>query len=286
MDFATFLDEWSILVNVSLILVIAIIARIVLRIATKRIVKTIVNGVNRMQRDERLDKVMADERLAQRTKTIGSVLDNFTTWAILVTAIVMILSEFGVNVGALIAVSTVLGAAIGFGSQSLVKDILSGIFIVFEDQYGVGDWVDLDGVSGEVERVGLRVTEVRDIHGTLWFVRNGEILKVGNSSQEWASALLDFSFAYDNDVEQVQGIIEEVAAKMRSEKRWRDLILADADVWGMQHISGEQFVLRTSIRTMPNQQWAVNRELRKRCKQAFDASGIRLLEAQKINLAK
>ena len=286
MDFAGFLEQWSLLVNVSLILLIAVVARIILRIATKRIVKTIVNGVKRVQQDERLDGVLAEQRLAQRTKTIASVLDNFTTWAILITAIVMILSEFGVNVGALIAVSTVLGAAIGFGSQSLVKDILSGIFIVFEDQYGVGDWVDLDGVSGEVERVGLRVTEVRDIHGTLWFVRNGEILKVGNSSQEWAAALLDFAFEYDNDVERVQGIIVEVAKKMRQEKKWNEVITDDADVWGMQHISGEQFVLRTSIRTVPNMQWSVTRELRKRCKAAFDKAGIRLLEAQKINLAK
>lgn len=286
MEFSAFLDQWSLLVNVTLILVVAVVARIILKVATKRIVKTIVSGVKRVQQDERLDGVLAEQRLAQRTKTIASVLDNFTTWAIVITAIVMVLSEFGVNVGALIAVSTVLGAAIGFGSQSLVKDLLSGIFIVFEDQYGVGDWVELDGVSGEVERVGLRVTELRDIHGTLWFVRNGEILKVGNSSQEWAAALLDFSFAYDNDVDQVQGIIQDVAAKMRKEKEWKSVITADAEVWGMQHISGEQFILRTSIRTLPNRQWAVARELRKRCKGAFDQAGIRLLEAQKINLAK
>lgn len=286
MEFSAFLDQWSLLVNVTLILVVAVVARIILKVATKRIVKTIVSGVKRVQQDERLDGVLAEQRLAQRTRTIASVLDNFTTWAIVITAIVMVLSEFGVNVGALIAVSTVLGAAIGFGSQSLVKDLLSGIFIVFEDQYGVGDWVELDGVSGEVERVGLRVTELRDIHGTLWFVRNGEILKVGNSSQEWAAALLDFSFAYDNDVDQVQGIIQDVAAKMRKEKEWKNVITADAEVWGMQHISGEQFILRTSIRTLPNRQWAVARELRKRCKVSFDQAGIRLLEAQKINLAK
>lgn len=286
MDLNVILEQWSVVINVGLILLVAIVARILLKLATRRIVRTIVSGVKRVQQDERLDGVIAEQRLAQRTKTIASVLDNFTTWVIVITAIVMVLSEFGVNVGALIAVSTVLGAAIGFGSQSLVKDILSGIFIVFEDQYGVGDWVELDGVSGEVERVGLRVTELRDVHGTLWFVRNGEILKVGNSSQEWAAALLDFSFAYDNDVDQVQAIIQEVAAEMRKEKEWSEVMTADAEVWGMQHISGEQFILRTSIRTVPNRQWAVARELRKRCKLAFDKAGIRLLEAQKINLAK
>ena len=286
MNFEEFLTQWSLVISVSAIIIGAIVVRVLLRIATKRAVKTIVAGVNRAQKDDRLDAVMVAQRLAQRTKTIASVLDNFTTWAITITALVMVLSEFGVNVGALIAVSTVLGAAIGFGSQSLVKDLLSGIFIVFEDQYGVGDWVDLDGVSGEVERVGLRVTEVRDIHGTLWFVRNGEILKVGNSSQEWAASLLDFAFAYDNDVDKVESIIKETAQAMRKDQEWADIMTSEADVWGMQHVSGEQFILRTSVRTLPNQQWSVSRELRKRCKAAFDKQGITLLEAQKINLAK
>jgi len=229
---------------------------------------------------------MLEQRLTQRTRTIASVLDNFATWAIAITALVMILSELGINVGALIAVSTVLGAAIGFGAQSLVKDILSGIFIVFEDQYGVGDWVEIGDVSGEVERVGLRVTEVRDIHGTLWFVRNGEIVQVGNASQEWAAALLDFPFAYDNDVDQVQDIIQTTADDMRKSTEWSRDMIADADMWGMQHISGEQFVIRVSIRTLPNRQWAVSRELRKRCKQAFDKQNIGLLRASKINMAK
>ena len=184
MNFTEFLSEWSVLISIGVILVAAIILRILLGLASKRIVKTIVSGVKRVKQDERMDAILAEQRLTQRTKTIASVLDNFATWAIAITALVMILSEFGINVGALIAVSTVLGAAIGFGAQSLVQDILSGIFIVFEDQYGVGDWVEIGDVSGEVERVGLRVTEVRDIHGTLWFVRNGEITKVGNASQE------------------------------------------------------------------------------------------------------
>ena len=286
MNFTEFLSEWSVLISIGVILVAAIILRILLGLASKRIVKTIVSGVKRVKQDERMDAILAEQRLTQRTKTIASVLDNFATWAIAITALVMILSEFGINVGALIAVSTVLGAAIGFGAQSLVQDILSGIFIVFEDQYGVGDWVEIGDVSGEVERVGLRVTEVRDIHGTLWFVRNGEITKVGNASQEWAVALLDFPFDYENDVDKVQGIIEDTALAMRKTKQWSRDMIEDADVWGMQHVSGEQFVMRVSIRTLPNRQWAVSRELRKRCKQAFDKQGISLLSATKINMAK
>jgi small conductance mechanosensitive channel len=109
---------------------------------------------------------------------------------------------------------------------------------------------------------------------------------VGNASQEWAAALLDFPFAYDNDVDQVQDIIQTTADEMRKSKEWSRDMIADADMWGMQHISGEQFVIRVSIRTLPNRQWAVSRELRKRCKQAFDKQNIGLLRASKINLAK
>jgi small conductance mechanosensitive channel len=182
-ELAAVMSEWALLIHIVVILLVAVVAKIILSFATKRAVRTIIGGVSKVQRTD-VDTVMAEQRLAQRTKTIASVLDNFATWAITITAVVMVLSELGVNVGALIAVSTVIGAAIGFGAQTLVKDLISGLFIVFEDQYGVGDKVQLDGVTGVVERVGLRVTEVRDENSVLWFLRNGEILKVGNFSQE------------------------------------------------------------------------------------------------------
>lgn len=286
MEIEQILSEWSTLISVSAIILGAIILRLILRFSSRKLVRTIVNGVNHAAKVERMDSILAEQRLTQRTKTIASVLDNFATWAITITALVMVLSELGVDVGALIAVSTILGAAIGFGAQSLVKDLLAGIFIVFEDQYGVGDWVEIGDVSGEVEKVGLRVTEIRDIHGTLWFVRNGEINEVGNASQDWAAALLDFAFAYDNDVDTVQSIILDVASEMRASDEWSKDMTADVEIWGMQHVSGEQFIIRASAKTVPNRQWAVARELRKRCKHAFDAKGINLMSAAKINLAK
>lgn len=183
MEFSEVLQQWSIPINILVVLIVAVIAKAILSAATRRVVRTVIGGVSKVQRAD-VDAVLAEQRLAARTKTIASVLDNFATWVITITAIVMVLSELGVNVGALIAVSTVVGAAIGFGAQTLVKDLISGLFIVFEDQYGVGDRVQLDGVTGVVERVGLRVTEVRDEDAVLWFIRNGEIMKVGNFSQE------------------------------------------------------------------------------------------------------
>jgi small conductance mechanosensitive channel len=183
MELSQVLWEWSIPIKIVIVVIVAVISKAVLSAATKKVVRTVIGGVSKVQRAD-VDAVLAEQRLAARTKTIASDLDNFATWVITITAIVMVLSELGVNVGALIAVSTVVGAAIGFGAQTLVKDLISGLFIVFEDQYGVGDRVQLDGVTGVVERVGLRVTEVRDEDAVLWFIRNGEILKVGNFSQE------------------------------------------------------------------------------------------------------
>lgn len=177
MEWLVALGPWATLVKIGMILLLALAARVVIGFSIRRSVKAILQGGKGAKVSG-----FTQERITQRGKTIGSVLDNLATWTITLTALVMIISELGVNVGALIAVSTIVGAAVGFGAQTLVKDVISGIFIVFEDQYGVGDQVTLSGVSGIVERVRLRVTEIRDQDGMLWFIRNGEILNVGNAS--------------------------------------------------------------------------------------------------------
>ena len=179
-----FLGEWSVIVMVLGIIVVAVALRIALKLVSNRIVKSLEKTVKKAANGKQFSAAILDQRVAQRSKTIASVLDNMATWLLGITALVMILSELGVEVGALIAVSTIIGAAIGFGGQTLVKDVISGVFIVFEDQYGVGDRVKLGEVEGEVVSVRLRVTEVRSDDGTLWYVRNGEILNVGNRSQK------------------------------------------------------------------------------------------------------
>ena len=171
--------DWSTLIRIILILVFAIIARSVLLVSVKRVVSQIVSGA---KSKAEASGAIARARVVQRAKTMGSVLANIITWTIFTLAVTMILSELGVAVGALIAGAGIIGAAIGFGAQNLVRDFLSGLFIVLEDQYGVGDTVDLGEASGVVENVGLRVTKLRDSKGTVWFVRNGEILRVGNLS--------------------------------------------------------------------------------------------------------
>ncbi|MEN9954012.1 MAG: hypothetical protein RL028_614 [Actinomycetota bacterium] len=164
-------------IRIVVILVSAITLRVVLKVLANRV-------VTKLRAKAEKGGVTSEQRLVSRSATIASISNNFATWAIAITTLVMVLSELGVDTGALIAVTTILGAALGFGGQALVKDVISGIFIVFEDQYGVGDTVNLDGVVGVIEAVELRVTRVRDADGTLWYVRNGEVLKVGNASQK------------------------------------------------------------------------------------------------------
>jgi small-conductance mechanosensitive channel len=178
-------QDWSTLIRIGLILVGAIILRALLLVSVKKVVKGIVGGAKNKSASS---GALAQARLVQRARTMGSVLGNLITWTVYTIAITMILSELGVAVGALIAGAGIIGAALGFGAQNLVRDLLSGLFIVLEDQYGVGDKVDLGEASGVVENVGLRVTQLRDSKGTLWYVRNGEILRVGNSSHKLAEA--------------------------------------------------------------------------------------------------
>lgn len=177
-------QDWSTLIRIGLILVGAVVLRSVLLVSVKRIVKGIATGAKKNGNGKAIASALNPERLVLRAKTLGSVLSNFISWSIYVISGTMLLSELGVAVGALIAGAGILGAALGFGAQNIVRDLLSGLFIVFEDQYGIGDKVDLGEASGVVENVGLRITQVRDSKGTLWYVRNGEILRVGNSSHK------------------------------------------------------------------------------------------------------
>lgn len=178
-----FWNDWHTLIRIVLIAVGAVALRAILLISVKRVVKGIVNAPNH-KNAKAVDSELTAARVVARARTMGSVLSNLITWSIFTLALSAILSELGIAVGALIAGAGVLAAALGFGAQHLVKDMIAGLFIVFEDQYGVGDRVDLGEASGTVENVGLRVTQVRDVTGTLWYVRNGEILRVGNSSQK------------------------------------------------------------------------------------------------------
>lgn len=213
-------------------------------------------------------------RRVQRALTMGSLLKSVVNGMIFVVVLIMAISELGYPVAPLIAGAGIFGVALGFGAQSLVKDFLSGIFMIFEDQYGVGDSVNLGEASGTVESVGLRVTRVRDVDGTVWYVRNGEILRVGNQSQNWSRSVLDIAVSYKEDVTRVRRILKEVAHDLWEDEEFRDRIIEEPEVWGVQSLGPDSVVVRVTLKTMPQQQWMVAREMRERIKSRFDSEGI------------
>ena len=217
---------------------------------------------------------LVTQRRAQRAKTIGSVLRSIVSAVVLLVAFVMVLAEFGVALAPILASAGVLGIAVGFGAQNLVRDFLSGMFMLLEDQYGVGDIVDLGEANGTVEAVGLRITTLRDIRGTVWYVRNGEILRVGNKSQGYAIAMIDLPVAHNADMEQVTDIAGSTAAERVTREDLVEDVLEAPEVLGVERITAEGVVLRVTVRVQPGRQWAVQRALNAAITDAFDDHGI------------
>ena len=221
-------------------------------------------------------------RRVQRAETMGSLLKSIASIVIFAIFGITAIAELGYPVGPLLASAGVVGVALGFGAQSLVKDFLSGIFMIFEDQYGVGDSVDLGEAGGTVEAVGLRVTRLRDVEGTVWYVRNGEILRVGNMSQNWARTVLDVGVAYSEDLVTVRQVLKDVAHDLWDDEEFKGLIIEEPEVWGVEALNPEGVTIRVTLKTAPMEQWAVAREMRQRIKARFDYEGIEIPHAQRM----
>ena len=216
------------------------------------------------------------ERARQRAKTLGVLFKSIASAVIGVVTIMMLLGEFDITLGPLIAGAGIVGVAIGFGSQALVGDLLSGIFMLIEDQYGVGDVIDAGDATGTVESVGLRTTRIRDVRGTLWHIPNGEIRRVGNMSQVWARAILDIDVAYDTDLDLAMETIKTVADGLWEEQLEEATIVEEPVISGVQNFGADAVTIRLSVRTEPSEQWSTGRVLRKRIKEAFDEAGIEI----------
>jgi small-conductance mechanosensitive channel len=225
---------------------------------------------------------IAAARHEQRAKAMGSLLKSISTGVIFAIAVVMVLSEVGVNVAPILASAGVVGLALGFGAQSLVKDFLAGIFMIFEDQYGVGDVIDAGEAVGTVEAVSLRVTRIRDINGTVWYVRNGEILRIGNMSQNWAQTVLDIQVAYSEDLNRVRQVLADVAHDMWEDEDYKGKIIEEPSVWGIQSLDPDGITVRVVLKTAPLEQWGVAREMRERIKARFDYEGIEIPFPQRV----
>lgn len=222
------------------------------------------------------ERAVMRERQAQRAQTIASVTGSIVAFLIWMIAVFIALSQLRIDIGPLVAGAGVVGVALGFGAQSLVKDFLSGIFMLLEDQYGVGDIVDIGEATGAVEAVTLRVTRLRDVEGTVWHVPNGEIRRVGNLSQLWSRSLLDIGVAYDTDLDLASQVLTDVAHGMASDPEWDPEILEEPELWGVEQFGPNEIVLRLVMKTRPASQWKVNREFRRRAKTALDEAGIEI----------
>ena len=255
---------------------VAVVLLLVAAWLLHRLARRAVHRLIRRVHDDGGTGVLTTTRRAQRAEALGTLLSSVAGAVIWTVAGLMILDKLGLNLGPLLAGAGVVGIAIGFGAQALVRDFLSGIFMLVEDQYGVGDVIDTGAASGTVEAVSLRSTRLRSVDGIMWHVPNGEIRRVGNKSQQWSRALLDVPVPYDTDTVDAMALIRRVVDGMAAAPEWADRILGQPEVWGVERFDTMTLAIRTVITTRPLQQWAVSRELRLRLKLAFDDAGIDL----------
>ncbi|GLX00878.1 mechanosensitive ion channel protein MscS [Microtetraspora sp. NBRC 16547] len=267
----------DVLLTFCLILAVALVVRsIVHRLITRVTLRASEGVLPERLRSRSLDSTEAStailtERRRQRAETMGSVLRSLSSVVILGTAALMILSNLGIELAPLLTSVGIIGVAVGFGAQELVKDFIAGMFMLLEDQYGVGDVIDTGVAIGTVEAVTLRVTRIRDADGKVWYVRNGTISRVGNESQGWSRAVLDVPVPYEADISVVRELLKDVSAAMWEEPEYRDVLLVEEpQVYGLEQISDKAVIFRVSVKTAPAQQAEVARELRIRVKRAFD----------------
>ncbi|WP_217251726.1 mechanosensitive ion channel family protein [Streptomyces sp. AC602_WCS936] len=271
-------ENWSTWLAIGLRVLLIVVIAVVLRVVVRRAITKLIERMNRRAgtgASTALSGLLVNaERRRQRSEAIGSVLRSVASFLILGTAALMVLGTFQINLAPLLASAGVAGVAIGFGARNLVTDFLSGVFMILEDQYGVGDSIDAGVASGEVIEVGLRVTKLRGDNGEIWYLRNGEVKRIGNLSQGWATAGVDVTVRSDEDLEKVQKTIAAVGERMSKEEPWNEMLWGPIEVLGLDSVLLDSMVVRVSAKTMPGKSLTVERELRWRIKRAFDAAGI------------
>ncbi|MGH3646492.1 MAG: mechanosensitive ion channel family protein [Micromonosporaceae bacterium] len=267
--------------RILLIIVLALIARWLAHRAIRRLVRSTSGGTPTVLRPlKERAPVFAEatgllsERRQQRAQTIGSLLRNVASIMIFAVAVLLILAELDFDLAPLLASAGIAGVAIGFGAQYLVRDVISGIFMIVEDQYGVGDTVDLGEASGTVEAVGLRVTTVRDIRGVVWYVRNGEVIRVGNKSQGWARVVIDVPIGFGTPVDDATEVIRTAATETAAEPSISTQLMEPPEIWGVEEMTPDGPVVRVVVRTVADAQWEVGRQLRRRVIDALNGAGI------------
>ncbi|MGC3955144.1 MAG: mechanosensitive ion channel family protein [Propionicimonas sp.] len=274
-------DGW---IDRTLLILLVVVVSLVARWLLVRAVRLMTRGMlerGRRKHLHRAGRIIAsvtgadDERYEQRAATMGSVLRSVVAVTVFTIAVLTILAILDVPLGPLLATAGVGGVALGFGAQSLVKDFLSGMFMIMEDQYGVGDLINTGEVSGTVEEVSLRVTKLRDANGQVWYVRNGEILRVGNQSQGWSTAIADVPIGNDEDAAQAVVILQAVADAVGRDEEFADVLIEPPKVVGVDSVTAAGTTLRIIAKTAPNQQWGIKRALLSRSLEALGEAGYR-----------
>jgi small-conductance mechanosensitive channel len=267
-------------------IVLIIVAALVLRYITHRLIRRLVQGGLSGEKASLLRPLreriptslqeatgLRSERRRQRSQALGSILQSVASVTIFAVAVMMILGQLGIELGPLIAGAGIVGVALGFGAQNVVKDFIAGLFMLLEDQYGVGDIVDVGEASGTVEAVGLRITTLRDARGVLWYIRNGEIIRVGNRSQGWALVMVDVPIGFGG-VEEATAVLRAAANAMAEDPDYEPDLLEAPEVLGVEQITVDGAVVRTTVKTASEKQWRVGRELRRRLTEALETAGI------------
>ncbi len=271
--------------SILFVLVIGWLLTIIARRYVRRLVKRLVAPDRaatarrlRILGGDRVEALMAepDPRRSSRASSISDVVGSTLTVLIWTVVIILVIGEVGFDLGPFIAGAGIAGVALGFGAQSLVKDCIAGLFMLIEDQYGIGDVVDLGEAVGQVEEVTLRTTVLRGLDGTVWHVPNGEVQRVGNKSQLWSVALVDVDVAYDSDLVQTRELMLSTANDVCSQSEWSDEVLDEPTVLGVEALAADGITMRMIIKTTPGSQWALQRTLREALKRAFDDAGIEI----------
>lgn len=259
----------TVTLQILFVVVLALLARLAVHRMISKVTEHATEHGNRGDAAVRL----RGERRHQRAQALSSVLRNVASVVIFGIAGMTIAGYLGLNLAPILASAGVIGLAIGFGAQSLVRDFISGIFMLLEDQYGVGDVINAGEASGTVEAVSLRTTRLRDVNGVVWHIRNGTIDRIGNQSQGWSRAVVDFPVPYRHDLAGVRSVMKETAMQMWKDPQWHEVIMEEPEVWGVETVYRDAVVMRLVARTLPMRQWQVARELRERLKAALDLPG-------------
>ena len=270
------------------ILVVLIVAWVLARLA-RRWVRRFVNQVVAPERSasrrfgrlgaelsEALGPVERDPRRAARANSISIVLTSTTIVAIWVIAGLTVFGIVGIELGPLLAGAGIAGVALGFGAQSLVKDCIAGLFMLIEDQYGIGDVVDLGEATGVVEEISLRTTVLRSLNGTVWHVPNGVVQRVGNLSQLWSVAVIDVDVSYDSDLEAAKELLLRAATEVCERPDFADAVLEEPAVLGVEALAADGITIRLTVKVEPGAQWQLQRAIRQHVKQVFDEAGVEI----------